>query len=268
MNFESFKGVTAGSNEKLERILNYVKHDPEIQAIWVIQNVTAIRRLKMNDHGHIHMRITSQNALKIGRLLKKHGVKFNLEKDYEDSGFKFNFKDVEVVLFLSAILHDSGMSIYRKEHPLLSVIVAEPILDKVLEGVYSDAERTVIKSEVLHCLFTHEKNRSPLTMEGSVLRLADALDMEEGRARIPFNNGGDLSIHAVSAMAIERVFIEEGDEEKPVKVFIKMKNSAGIFQVTELLVAKLKDTPLKNLVRIVVDIKNEEEKIIDDFTLD
>ncbi len=267
MKLETFKGVDPQNNDKLKKILDRVINDEELQSFWIVQNVLAIRRLKMNDHGHIHMRITAQNALKIARLLKKHNVSFNVEVDYEDKGLSFDFNDVEVIVFLSAILHDSGMTIYRKEHPLLSVIVSNPVLDRLLEGIYDKAHAAVIKSEVLHAIFTHEVNRSPLTMEASVLRLADALDMEQGRARIPFSSGGDLSIHAVSAMAIERVFIEEGDDKKPIKIFIKMKNSAGIFQVTELLTKKLKDSLLKNYVKIVVDIKNEEEKIIDDFTI-
>ncbi len=267
MNFETFKGIRTGKNKKLADVLDRVKANKKLQAVWIVQNVTAIRRLKMNDHGHIHMRIAAQNALKIAKILKEHNISFNIEKDYKDSGFSFGFDDVEVVLFLSAILHDSGMSIYRKEHPLLSVIVANPLLDELLRGIYDDDELMIVKSEVLHCLFTHEKNRNPLTMEASVIRLADALDMEEGRARIPFNNGGDLSIHAVSAMAIERVFIEKGTDKKPIRVFIKMKNSAGIFQITELLAAKLKDSLLKDYVKIDVDIRNEEEKIIKDFTI-
>ncbi|NIA03938.1 MAG: phosphohydrolase [Nitrospiraceae bacterium] len=263
---EKFRGLDTGNNEKLKIILNKVINDSELQAFWRVQNVTAIRRMKMNDHGHTHMRITAVNALNLVRLLSKANVRFNLEVDYSDKGFNFTKDDVEVVAFLSAITHDLGMTIHRQNHPLLSVIIANPVLTRLLRGVYPDDYAAIIKSEVLHSIYTHEKGSKPLTLEAGVLRLADALDMESGRARIPFR-AGDLSIHAVSAMAIERVIIEEGDAKKPIVVTIKMKNSAGIFQITELLVAKLKDSSLKKYVKIKVDIRDEEEKIIDDFDI-
>ncbi len=266
---ETFEGLIVGENEKLKKVLNNVINDKELQAFWRVQNVLAIRRLKMNDHGHTHMRITAINALNIVRLLEKHGVVFNIEKDYSDKGFVFDNFDVEVVCFLASIMHDLGMTVYRKNHPLLSVIVANPVLDRLLSNVYDEAYKAIIKSEVLHCIYTHEKEHSPLTIEASVIRLADALDMEQGRARIPFK-AGDLSIHAVSAMAIEKVIIEDGalkGLKKPINVIIKMKNSAGIFQITELLVAKIKNTPLEDYVSITVDIADEEEKIINDFRM-
>ena len=43
-----------------------------------------------------------------------------------------------------------------------------------------------------------------------------------------------MGIHALSAAAIDEVVIE-GGEERPVRVEIRMNNSAGIFQVDDLL---------------------------------
>ena len=48
-----------------------------------------------------------------------------------------------------------------------------------------------------------------------------------------------FGIHALSAAAIDEVRIEPG-EERPVKVEIEMNNSAGIFQVDDLLATKLR----------------------------
>ena len=65
------------------------------------------------------------------------------------------------------------------------------------------------------------------------MRVADALDMAQGRARGPVERG-DVGIHAISAAAIDDVSIEKG-EERPIRVEIRMNNSAGIFQVDDLL---------------------------------
>jgi uncharacterized protein len=88
--------------------------------------------------------------------------------------------------------------------------------------------------------------------------VADALDMAEGRSRIPVE-GGRYGIHALSAAAIDEIRIEQGDE-RPVKVEIEMNNSAGIFQVDDLLATKLRGTPLEGHVEVIAQVKGETEK--------
>jgi len=92
------------------------------------------------------------------------------------------------------------------------------------------------------------------------------LDMEEGRARIPFQ-AGKVDIHAVSAMSIEKVEIAEGTE-KPVVIRIRMSNSAGIFQIDELLKARIVGSGLEKYIHVVAEIVGEKErKIIDKFEI-
>ena len=62
--------------------------------------------------------------------------------------------------------------------------------------------------------------------------------MTAGRSRIPFE-AGKVNIHSVSAQAVVGVNIIK-EEKKPVCFEIKLANSAGIFQVDELLRNKLK----------------------------
>src|ERR687898_808181 len=50
-----------------------------------------------------------------------------------------------------------------------------------------------------------------LLVEAGVVRVADALDMAQGRSRIPFE-AGQIGIHSLSAAAIDEVKIEAGDE--------------------------------------------------------
>ena len=70
------------------------------------------------------------------------------------------------------------------------------------------------------------------------MRVADALDMEHGRSRVPFE-AGRPNIHSLSAAAIDDVHITAG-RERPVRVEIDMNNSSGLFQVDELLATKLR----------------------------
>jgi metal-dependent HD superfamily phosphatase/phosphodiesterase len=68
-----------------------------------------------------------------------------------------------------------------------------------------------------------------------------------------------VNIHSVSAQAVESVEIEKG-KERPVRLIIKMANSAGIFQVDELLRPKLKNSTLEGSIEIVAKIESEMER--------
>jgi metal-dependent HD superfamily phosphatase/phosphodiesterase len=166
--------------------------------------------------------------------------------------------DAEVVVVLAALMHDLGMSIHRAGHEEYSLFIAQQKLNDILPGAYPDpVVRTVIRSEVLHAIIAHRRDGRPLTLEAGIVRVADALDMAQGRSRIPFERG-ELNIHSVSAMAIERVTLEPG-EAKPVRARILMRNSAGIFQIDELLKEKLKGSGLENYIEVLATIERETE---------
>ena len=97
-----------------------------------------------------------------------------------------------------------------------------------------------------------------LDLEAGILRVADALDMEQGRSRIPFERG-HVGIHSLSAAAIEDVSIGDG-EEKPIRIDITMNNSAGIYQIDSLLKAKLVGSGLEPYVEVFAHIDTEAEK--------
>ena len=117
--------------------------------------------------------------------------------------------------------------------------MANTLLREVLEFL-SPQEKTIVTSEVLHAIISHRKNGIPNTIEAGIVRVADALDMSEGRSRIPYE-AGKIDIHSISARAIDKVEIKEGTKQ-PVEIIITMNNSAGIFQVDELLKSKLKSS--------------------------
>jgi hypothetical protein len=84
--------------------------------------------------------------------------------------------------------------------------------------------------------------------------------MEEGRARIPFE-AGKVDIHSVSALSIQRVEILEG-REKPITIRIAMSNSAGVFQIDQLLKPRIENSGLQNYIRVLAEITGEKERNI------
>src|SRR6266516_3427803 len=121
---------------------------------------------------------------------------------------------------------------------------------------YDDDDAEVVV--LLGAITSHRDYGKPLTLEAGIVRVADALDMEQGRSRIPFARGS-ISIHSLSAAAIEDVAIKDG-EERPILIEITMNNSSGIYQVDELLKAKLQGSGLEPFVEAVAHIDTEAEK--------
>jgi metal-dependent HD superfamily phosphatase/phosphodiesterase len=219
----------------------------------------AIDRLGFTDHGPTHVKIVSNLALKLLRILIKHQIVPSIVKNYGMQN-----EDAEVVVVLGSIFHDLGMAVMRDQHEVYGALLALGFIEKYLQSIYPDDERTIICSEVLHSITSHEEPHKPLTIEAGIVRIADALDMEEGRARIPFQ-AGKIDIHSVSALAIEKVDIQEG-EEKPVIVRIRMSNSAGIFQIDELLKPRIQNSGLQNYIHVFAEITWEKERrIIEKF---
>ena len=91
------------------------------------------------------------------------------------------------------------------------------------------------------------------------MRVADALDMAKGRSRIAFEEGR-VSIHSLSAAAIERRAHPATASDRPILIQIEMNNSSGIYQVDELLRPKLRGSGLEHLVEVVASIEGEAEK--------
>jgi metal-dependent HD superfamily phosphatase/phosphodiesterase len=115
-----------------------------------------------------------------------------------------------------------------------------------------------VVAEVLHAIIGHRRRGEPFTIEAGIVRVADALDMARGRSRVPFE-AGQRNIHSLSAYAIEEVKISAG-RDKAVRVEILMSNSAGIFQVDELLATKLRGSGLEEHMEVVARIEAEQEE--------
>jgi len=239
-------------NRKLESFLEAVNSDEQVRAWWYMTQVQS-ERLGMSDHSWVHMQIVLNIALRLLRLLVRSGVEPAMVADHG-----MRDRDAEVVVAGGALLHDVGMSIHRVDHEAYSLFLANDALRRLLADVYREPERTVVAAEILHAIIGHRRRGEPYTLEAGVVRVADALDMAQGRTRIPLESGHE-GIHSISAAAVDEVLIGQGDE-RPVKIEIKLNNSAGIFQVDDLLATKIRDTPLEGRVEVVATVEGETEK--------
>ncbi|HWH19537.1 MAG TPA: HD domain-containing protein [Solirubrobacterales bacterium] len=239
-------------NRRLESFVDAVNGDDQVRGWWYMAQVNA-ERLGMSDHSWVHMQIVLNISLRLLRLLVKAGVEPAMVTDHG-----MRDRDAEVVVAGGALLHDVGMSIHRADHEEYSLFLAESALDRLLAGAYKEPERTVVATEILHAIIGHRRRGEPYTVEAGVVRVADALDMAQGRTRIPIESGHE-GIHSISAAAIDEVRISAGDDH-PVRIEIQLNNSAGIFQVDDLLATKIRGTPLEGKVEVIAEIEGETEK--------
>jgi uncharacterized protein len=244
--------VPSNQNPLLSEILKLINTNEEVAALWQVINVNAIDRLGMPDHGHVHFEIVSNLSLKISRLLHESGVEFSIQKD-----FGLSYHHAELVIVLASLLHDLGMSIHRDDHETYSLFLANNLLRESLTFL-PIKERVIVTSETLHAIISHRSDGKPYTIEAGIVRVADALDMTEGRSRIPYLAGAN-DIFSVSAAAIDKLTIEKG-AGKPVAITIFMTNSAGIFQIDQLLQKKLRGSGIEKYLTIVATIKSGTEK--------
>ncbi len=250
--------IPTKNNPFLATATEVINSDEEILTLWKVANVNAINRMGFSDHGPVHVQIVANIALRLARLLLKHNVEMSIVKDFELTNHH-----AELVIFLASLFHDLGMSVHRANHEEFSLFIANSLLHKIVDFLPT-VERTIVISEVLHAIISHRRAGHPVTIEGGIVRVADALDMSSGRSRIPFTQG-QVNIHSVSALAIEKVEIKEGNV-KPIEINIIMTNTAGIFQVDELLKEKLSESHIEKYLQVKAFLKEAKRtKLITEF---
>lgn len=256
-------------NTRLKQVMDKIKEDRKLQTYWKCSNVMAIERMGYTDHGPTHVKIVSNLALKLLRILvEKKLITPSIVENYGMTN-----DDAEVVVVLASIFHDLGMLVQRHNHEKYSVTLALQFMG-CLTPAYNDEEVAVITSEVLHAIVAHEQppSKDPthriLTKEAGIVGIADALDMEAGRARIPFQ-AGKIDIHAVSALSIEKVEVEAVENgKKPIEIKIKMSSEAGVFQIDELLKPRIVYSGLEQYFHVIAEITGEKEnRIIEKFEI-
>lgn len=233
----------------ISRLLEVLIEDEEIEALQEYANSVSIVRLGYNDHGPVHMKIVTSNAVKILNLLQKEGVQTSLQK--EGSG---TIDDSYCAVIMAAYLHDIGMSITRQEHELFSMNLALPIIERTLDklNIESVQRRSVIKALTCECIIGHMATRRINSVEAGIVLIADGCDMKKGRARIPMElntNARIGDIHKYSANSITSVTIKKGTE-KPIRIDVAMDSDVGFFQIEEVLMGKINMSPAKPYISL------------------
>jgi metal-dependent HD superfamily phosphatase/phosphodiesterase len=247
---------------RVNEILAFVNEDPEITTYLEAQNVNPVTRKRYNDHGSKHIEIVTNRALCLYNLLKGSGVRFN---GATDQGL--DEADESVIVALGATLHDIGHVVHRHQHAYYSIPLAADVLDRILPEFYQTESVVRMKGEILHAIVCHHTEETPLTLEAGVVRVADALDMERGRSRIPYERGG-RGINTVSSQAIEQLSLSSGDGAS-VSIEIEMANAAGVYQVDSLLKEKIDGSGLEEFLRVVaVNVGDDDrEQIVERIEL-
>ncbi len=232
--------------------------EPSLQATQEYANIVSIKRLGFNDHGPVHMRTATLNTIKMFELLHTAGIQMNLEK--EGVG---NAEDSLTAVLLASLLHDLGMSVARDIHELLSIQLAIPYIDAILNNIFAPQEymrKAAIRSLAIEGIFGHMANRKIHSLEAGLVLIGDGSDMEKGRARIPAMLSlqprvGD--IHRTSAASIQKVKIIKG-EEKPICIKVIMSSSVGFFQIEEVFFPKINNSPVKPYIELYAGVEDRE----------
>jgi metal-dependent HD superfamily phosphatase/phosphodiesterase len=240
---------------ELWRLLSF---DQEVQENWRMANFMAVTKMGMNDHGGIHAKIATASALTMLDLFLDAGR----PPDIVRAGFG-DVDDAALIVLGATLCHDFGNLIHRAAHEHSSVQLAQPVLDRLLPTIYrEDAVRFRIRSFILSAIYSHLGNPPPFTLEAGLVCVGDATDMTKGRGRQAFASGS-ITIHTVSALAVDRVIIQKG-ARKPIELTIHLTNSAGIFQVQEILAPRVRSSALSDSIDVIAITTNggKEEKIV------
>lgn len=251
---------------KTQRVWDELRDEPFMTAQWDMADYIAVTKMGYNAHGDIHAKTVTANALKMLDLLLDVGVQPDIVRATQETSEcgelveSGDLDDAHLIILLAGLLHDIGNQVDRSNHNLHSEILSIPILDKVLTPIYLDErKRGIIRGFILHCVYTHMEDMPSRTIEASLVKVADGTDMSKGRGRTPYEMG-NVNIHCVSAMSIAQVEISKG-KGKPIGITINMTNSAGVFQVEEVLYKKLTTGVAGKYIEISAQTVPEKQKL-------
>jgi metal-dependent HD superfamily phosphatase/phosphodiesterase len=237
---------------KARRFLDILVQDAGVRANWDMADYLVVAKLGFNDHGEVHHKVVATAAASLLQLL----VEREIVPDVVQSGAG-DRDDAFLATVSAALLHDIGNQVHRAGHPAMSVVLAVPLLDRLLPLIYPDVEQCYeVRGFILHAITTHDIDVPPLTLEAAIVAVADACDMTKGRSRYAFDSG-TINIHSVGGLSIERVTIARG-QSKPVRIRVELSNSAGILPVEEYLVPKVNAGALAPYVEVVVSTEPAE----------
>jgi len=245
---------------KVATLMERLLIDKEINLYHSYGNVVSVRRLGYNDHGPVHARITTMNALRMLDLLRAGGIPTSLEAEQVAS-----FEESQVAVALGCFLHDIGMGVTRHDHEWHGINLVDPIIREYLAWLYPDQlDKQVVVRAMIHEVIVGHMAKVPIhSIEAGTVLVADGTDMTKGRSVIAFNmqfepEVGDM--HRFSANTITRVEIKKGTI-KPIRISIQMDNATGLFQIEEVLMTKVKASPVMKHLEIEALISGQAPRM-------
>ena len=210
----------------------------------------------------MHIQIVLNIALRLARLLFRRGVVPSIVADH---GLKE--RDAEVVIAAGALFHCVGMSIHRTDHETFSLFLTADKLPRLLDGHLraSPSARSIV-AEALHAIISHRRRGDAVHGRGRRSSASPTRSTWPAGAHACRSRPADTNIHSLSAYAIEEVQHRARAPTRRCGSRSSMSNTAGIFQVDELLATKLRGTPLEEHIEVVARIEAEhEERLIEVF---
>lgn len=247
------------SKGKVNEVIEYLINHEELHLYHSYANAVAVRRLGFNDHGPVHARIVTYNTLKLLQLLHDADIDTSLEEEGVGS-----YEDSQIAAVLGAFLHDIGMGVTREAHEWHTGMLVDPYIREALDHVYPEGHsmRTVVRAMAHEAIVGHMATVRIHSLEAGAVLVADGTDMSKGRSRIPQLINSDPVVgdmHRFSASAITRVDICPG-ETKPIRIAVSMENVTGLFQIEEILMTKVKASPLMNHLEVCALVGSEEPR--------
>ncbi len=156
------------------------------------------------------------------------------------------------VVVLGALLHDVGNSVARAGHQQWGLTVAKPILEEVLSSAYKSAEaREKMLLNIMETILTHDESMYASAMEASCVKIADGMDCESGRSRLPWKGHNADNRYGKSAMSIYYMHLGPDTPDRRLPIWAEMGDATGLFQIEQVLEKKIKSSALDG--RVVVE---------------
>ncbi|MEM1525827.1 MAG: HD domain-containing protein [Ignisphaera sp.] len=240
----------------LKSAFKLLEEDVEVSELLRISNTMAVTRLRYNDHGIMHARIVAGIALELLDILMNNNVIPTTLRD----GTTKSIEEAKLVVLMASYFHDIGNAVHRVNHEYIGTFLAKDLLNRLLPKLgFADRRVIALRQEIMHAIYATEYNTKCLTVECGVVKVSDGLDMAEGRARIPYRLG-KLDMHALSAITIKKVEVEQGTKEKPIKIVVHMDEYAGVFQLEEVLVPKIKTSGIGDYIEVYISTPTRQAK--------
>jgi len=138
-------GRCLAGKSRASAMWNLLVNDAETKTHWQMADFVATKKLGMNDHGETHAKVATASALTMLDLLEAGGV----QPDFVAGGFG-DRDDAALVVLVATLCHDFGNMVHRTDHAELSIMLAIPVLDRLLPEIYPDrVKMTQVKSFIL-----------------------------------------------------------------------------------------------------------------------